>query len=379
LNIPGPRSSRKFLTGVPRHPNGQPFTSQIHDAIALQNARMEKATADEKARKYALLESNRKRQQPPTSTPSEEPSEPKRPKLEHESDAAATASFLATVDFTQLPASLITDLVVANLQAFTEPTLLALIHAYRQNQVASAPVTAVAGPSTEIQAPTPIALPVKLPDVEHEHTPEVEAVTIKEPVDPLKMDIDEVDLEYEPDRLNQEVSRRNPVTIGREAVEFKELMIIFLKLSSDGEMIVTGGEGVNATIQVDLALGDGETVGGVGGIGGGLQMIDFKLPPPREFPEEDRDLLIRESVTRIWACGSEFAEDASSADLWMLLVVRLVTRLMQPPLDEAAIETEKEKMDESEGKTLVDVNFYGRQDRMRQTLCTYVMEDFHSR
>lgn len=104
-------------------------------------------------------------------------------------------------------------------------------------------------------------------------------------------------------------------------------------------------------------------------------MIDFKLPPPREFSEEDRDLLIRESVTRVWTCGSEFAEGASSADLWMLLVVRLVTRLVEPPQDEA----ERERMDESEGKALVDVNFYGRQDRMRQTLCTYVMEDFHSR
>jgi symplekin len=169
---------------------------------------MEKAAADEKARKLALLESNRKRQQPPT-TPSEEPSDPKRPKLEHDNDA--TTSFLATVDFTQLPVSLITDLVVANLQVFTEPALLALIQAYRQNQVPSAPVIAVVGPSTEIKAPTPIALPVKLPDIDHEPTPEVEAAPIKEPVDPLKMDIDEVDLEYEPDRLNQEVSRRNPV------------------------------------------------------------------------------------------------------------------------------------------------------------------------
>lgn len=144
-------------------------------------------------------------------------------------------------------------------------------------------------------------------------------------------------------------------------------------------MIVTVGEGAGATIQENLALGDGEIIGGAGGIGGGLQMVDFKLPPPREFSEEDRDLLIRESVTRIWTCGSDFAEGASSADLWMLLMVRLVTRLVEPPLDEAAIEAEKEKMDESEGKTLVDVNFYGRQDRMRQTLCTYVMEDFHSR
>ena len=144
-------------------------------------------------------------------------------------------------------------------------------------------------------------------------------------------------------------------------------------------MMVSVGEGADATIQNDLALGDGKSIGGAGGVGGGLQMVDFKLPPPKEFSEEDRDLLIRESVTRVWTCGSEFAESASSADLWMLLVVRLVTRLVEPPLDEAEIEAEREKMDESEGKAPVDVNFYGRQDRMRQTLCSYVMEDFRSR
>ena len=175
---------------------------------------MEKAANDEKARKFALLESNRKRQQHPT--PSlEEPSDSKRPKLEHENDA--TTSFLATVDFTQLPVSLITDLIVANLQAFTEPVLLGLIQTYRQNQLASVPLTVIAGPLAEIKAPTPIALPVKLPNIDHEPTPEVEPLPVKEPVDPLKMDIDEVDLEYEPDRLNQEVSPRDPVMIGKEA------------------------------------------------------------------------------------------------------------------------------------------------------------------
>jgi hypothetical protein len=76
-------------------------------------------------------------------------------------------------------------------------------------------------------------------------------------------------------------------------------------------MIVTVGEGAETAIQDDLVLGDGGAVGGAGGFGGGLQMIDFKLPPPKEFSEEDRDLLIRESVTRIWTCGSDFAEGAS--------------------------------------------------------------------
>jgi len=142
-------------------------------------------------------------------------------------------------------------------------------------------------------------------------------------------------------------------------------------------MITTVGGSADATIQDDLALDDGGTVGRGGGIG--LQLIDFKLPPPKEFSEEDRDLLIRESVTRIQTCGGELGEGASGADLWMLLMVRLVTRLVEPPLGDATVEAEKEKMDESEGKVLVDVNFYGRQDRMRQTLCTYVMEDFHSR
>lgn len=154
---------------------------------------MEKAAAEEKARRHAALDPNRKR---PPSAPAEDPSDLKRPKLEHDPSAPNNTSFLATVDFTKLPVSLITDLVVANLQVFTEPALNALVQAYRQSK-ASAP------------APTAVAEPTPQPAPSARSEPEPEPAPIRhvkeEPLDPLQMDIDEEEFEFEPDRLNQQV------------------------------------------------------------------------------------------------------------------------------------------------------------------------------
>jgi symplekin len=126
--------------------------------------------------------------------------------------------------------------------------------------------------------------------------------------------------------------------------------------------------------------GGGDPVGGVGAGLGNLQLIDFKLPPPKEFTEEDRAMLIRESVGRIWNGADElkFTDQSSAgsgADMWMLLVVRLVTRVAEPPPSE---EEQAELQKEEEGG-IVDANFYSHQDRMRQTLCDYVVQDFQSR
>lgn len=126
----------------------------------------------------------------------------------------------------------------------------------------------------------------------------------------------------------------------------------------------------------------GDALGGVGAGLGNLQLIDLKLPPPKEFSEEDRALLIRESVGRIWNGADElqFADQGpvgSGADMWMLLVVRLVTRVAEPPPTEEE-QAELQKKEEEEG-ALVDANFYSHQDRLRQTLCDYVVQDFQAR
>jgi symplekin len=173
---------------------------------------MEKAAAEDKARRNAIQDASRKR---PSSAPAEDPVDVKRQKLEHESAATATAnavasfspaaaaSFLATVDFTKLPISLITDLVVANLQAFTEPELAELVHNYRQSQAPAQPSPPQTSQPTAARVPTPSRPPEPEPESSS-------AVRVKEePVDPLQMDIDEEEFEYEPDKLNQEVCMHN--------------------------------------------------------------------------------------------------------------------------------------------------------------------------
>jgi symplekin len=157
---------------------------------------MERASAEEKARKAAVAasatEATKKR---PSSTPAEHPSEAKRMKVDIDIAGNASAAFLASFDFTTLPISLITDLIVANLQAFTEPALLELVQTYRQSR-GLAPGPPVSG-TPQPAHPTPEATPTPGPSVE----PAVK----HEPVDPLQMDIDEEEMEYEPDRLNKQV------------------------------------------------------------------------------------------------------------------------------------------------------------------------------
>lgn len=156
---------------------------------------MDMAVVEERRFKTTAVDSKKR----PASS-NDQASDPKRPKLEQESNGVTSASFLAAFDFTSLPASLITDLIVANIEAFTESALVALVQSYRQSRgvdlsatippVSTAP--AIASHSTPDTMATPIAKLATPPIIKQES------------VDPLQMDIDD-EIEYEPDRLNQEV------------------------------------------------------------------------------------------------------------------------------------------------------------------------------
>jgi len=153
---------------------------------------MDRAAAEEKRRKATALAAGDSKKRP-SSVSNEQASDPKRPKLEQDS-AANSASFLAAFDFTSLPSYLITELIVANIEAFAEPALIALVQSYRQSRGApptiSVPPTAPAPADENPVVLAPVATP---PPVK------------EEPLDPLQMDIDEEELEYEPDRINLEV------------------------------------------------------------------------------------------------------------------------------------------------------------------------------
>lgn len=111
-----------------------------------------------------------------------------------------------------------------------------------------------------------------------------------------------------------------------------------------------------------------------------LDIQDLKLPPPRELTEAQADVLIRNSLVRIWDGANDLTlQDMSqdgggalSADLWMLLIIRLVTRFSVP----AEPDGEEDAMGNGDSSA---IELYGHQDRLRQTLCEYIIADFSGR
>lgn len=95
------------------------FASQINDALANQAVRMDRAATVERNRKAAeAAEANRKRS---IAALSNEAKEAKRLKTGHTS--STVSSVLANFDFSSLPHTLVTDLIVANLRVLTEQDL----------------------------------------------------------------------------------------------------------------------------------------------------------------------------------------------------------------------------------------------------------------
>ena len=114
-----------------------------------------------------------------------------------------------------------------------------------------------------------------------------------------------------------------------------------------------------------------------------LDLEDFKLPPPKELPEEARDALINSTLVRIWEGSKDLQVDLApedspgiaASDMWMLLLVRLITRVVDP----SAIQQEAKQDESAEEDGTVSSELYGHQDRLRQILCDYIMADFSGR
>lgn len=394
------RQARRYLVcrmvlTLSRIPQAASFTTVINGALATQAARVEQAVIDDKQRKAAAAEASKKRS---SITPAQDGPDTKRPKIEHPPDSAA--AMLSTFDFTQLPVNLVTDLIVANLQAFSENTLIGLVRAYRHRKStaananaavpssASASVSVSASASTSTQALTPVAPAIPTgPRSERQLTksatpPPAPAVKEEkeEPIDPLQMVADDDELEYEPDRLNLEVRFPN---FSRKIYQLTN----HIQLSGGQDAAIEDG----VAMEVDLdVIAD-------------LPSAVFKLSPPKELSNEDRDLIVRNSIVRIWdgarelmppsasseADAASHLDSASSnaartgADMWMLLLVRLVTRVAHPPPivpledgDEA-----QQKADETDADANANAvsEIDAHQDRLRQTLCDYIMADFGAR
>ncbi|KAJ3710952.1 Symplekin tight junction protein C terminal-domain-containing protein [Lentinula raphanica] len=344
-------------------PGASQFVPQINEALAAQTSRMELALSEEKKRKAATVAGITDTKKRPTSEADR--TDVKRVKLESApteqqppQPSDPSLSLLASFDFSTLPATLITDLIVANLEAFTEPALLALVQAYRQRigsststSTAAAPVasTSAAVPGTSQAAPAlPSSSKALVEDIARPPTP---APVKEEPVDPLQMDIDQDELEYEPDKLNAVISGPAPST----------------EQPTD---LGTADQPINLTL------------------------AEFKLPPPKELASTDERIdLISKSITRIheeaaemspnmvMTSGSDTATIGGPLDMWMLLVVRMFTRVADPPLGlERGDDGEDAAMGGEDEEKNKDVTaFYERQDRLRRILCDYIMSDFPGR
>lgn len=114
------KAVRILLTHFSRVPQiSSAFAGQLNDALAQQATRMDRAATFERNRKAAAAaEANRKRS---IAALSNEANEAKRLKTEHSS--STVSSVLANFDFGSLPHTLVTDLIVANLQVLTEQDL----------------------------------------------------------------------------------------------------------------------------------------------------------------------------------------------------------------------------------------------------------------
>ncbi|ESK96439.1 cleavage polyadenylation specificity factor [Moniliophthora roreri MCA 2997] len=362
------KAIRILLIHISRLPHAAPFTSQISEAVSQQAARMESVVVEEKKKKAAIATGLKR---PPSEV---DRTDIKRVKLENEaapasasaassSSSAANTAFLSSFDFTTLPASLITDLIVANLEAFTETELVALAQAHKKNKgfdQPQSPQPVAASVPLESSTPTVASRARDVAPAIHEEPPvaststtppPVPAPVVKaEPVDPLQMDIDQDDLEYEPDRLNEELSGSLPQS-EPEA-----------ETSPDDE-------------SVDISK---------------LDPSNFKLPSPDSLSDTDRLGLVSKAVTRIWEDAVELrsattelsdADVGGPLDMWMLLIVRMITRVAEPPpelRDDGDVQM-RDELGEG-GSNSQTPNFsYDRQDQLRQIVCDYIMQDFSSR
>ncbi|KAL5492454.1 hypothetical protein ACEPAI_3901 [Sanghuangporus weigelae] len=305
------------------------YAHQINESLSQQAIRMEQAAINERNRKAAAAaEASRKRT---ISALSDEASEAKRLKTEHD-PSSNVASILANFDFSALPHTIVTDLIVSNLQILTESSLTAAVQKYRQQN--------------GLRLPTAASQTPPLTDAEISQFPPEKPVVKAEPIDPLAMDMGDEEVDYEPDRLNEEISEK-------------------VGLQPD---IAEGVE----PIDIDEAL----------------RFAEFRLPPPREISEPEQRALVRQSMSRIWETSREFMTSSEAAasshqpshgaltqDLWMLLLVRMITRVN--PEDEES-KTEGDNA-ENERRESMEVDKAPRRERIRQVLFDYILTDFPSR
>ncbi|KIY64034.1 hypothetical protein CYLTODRAFT_402460 [Cylindrobasidium torrendii FP15055 ss-10] len=304
------KAVRILLIHISRVPVNQQYHAQIGDILHNQGARMDKAAMEERRRRAG-----------------KRPTDDQGPAAKRQRLDDSTPSILAAFDFTTLPAPLITELILANLEAFPAARLDELVDAHRAKLLAASQPPPQPQVPPHTVTPVPVSTPPVIPKAKTEPAPTpappAQVVKTEEPIDPLQMDIDQEEIEFEPERLNQELST---------------------------ETIPEPEEPPDA----DISLAD----------------IKFGVPVALD------DALMKAALGRIQTGAEEIranvgASANAATDMSMLLLVRIITRVAKPPPELTGEELAKRE----EGGD----KFYDRQDSMRQQLCEYIMADFSQR
>ncbi|KIO25859.1 hypothetical protein M407DRAFT_24815 [Tulasnella calospora MUT 4182] len=321
------KAIRAVLMHILRHALAPAFTQQINEILLEQVARMDVAAREEVARR---AEASRKRALP---EPVPEPSEFKRLRVEDgvappaQAGNQASLSILQTFDFTTLSQALVVDLVIANLIAVSPAKLNTVVANFRVNN------------------PPPTLPPSTGPPTQHAEDPSSSKILAKAepvPLDPLKMELDEDDLEYEPDKLNTDLER-------------------------DGH--------APEDDENDLAVA--------------LPDVAFELPPARLLSPKERSEMIRLSIQRIRSKGESGGilpidlgdgdsptspvpvVGLSAQEAWILFIVRMATRGPVADVQDAS---------GVEGSTaMAKRNVTSNANGIRQVVYDYVMDDFPAR
>ncbi|KDQ18951.1 hypothetical protein BOTBODRAFT_28429 [Botryobasidium botryosum FD-172 SS1] len=357
------KNVRILLTHIARSGHAGQFAHEISDALQQQTARMDIAAREEHERraerKRAMLaaaasepEAKRAKMEPPapSTTGVWSPVASSHRQLPPQQ---TPQELLATFDFGALPQNLLIDLIIANLQTVSDEILGNAIQAYRQLHGAMlAPVPAPTAAS--VPPAVPASASASTQHVEPDATPDV---TIKEEaIDPLKVDIDDDEMEYEPDSFNIDGADE-----GTPPLDF------------DG-----AADGSDAEDAIPL------------------QLVNYTPLPPKILSQPERDVLVHSSISRICSSGEglrapvESEEDPEkeksivglpSPEMWMLLLVRMITR--GPEKAPESLKVEDSDMDGDDGAAArsLDTRGVGRvSDRdARQMLCDYVLADFSAR
>ena len=116
--------------------------------------------------------------------------------------------------------------------------------------------------------------------------------------------------------------------------------------------------------------------------------LDFEVPPAPVLSEAERATAVKSAATRIWQSSGDLAIGPHNGgrDMWMLLLVRMITRVVDPEDSRSKAKAEGEGEGEGNKNSDADaemdeemVELYERQDRLRKVLCDYIMADFSGR